>query len=79
MVSPIGLTTGLGDFSTNRHEYCGLGYSPVLHTPRLKHNQDSERITSDEDAIGTMSGASRGMRVAIVFLRNSQVPDFIYS
>ena len=50
--SPSVPATGLSDFPKNRHEYRGLGYNLVLYLPRPRHNQDGERINSDEDAIG---------------------------
>ena len=48
---PVDLTTRLSDFSTNRYEYRGLGYNPVLYLPRPRHNQNGESINSDEDLL----------------------------
>lgn len=50
-------------FSTNRYECRGLGYNPVLYLPRPRHNQNGERINSDETLLERCGGASNGIGV----------------
>lgn len=56
-----------------------LGNNPVLYLPRLRHNQHSESVNSDEDAGGKMYRPITRDGPCNHFRSYPSQPDFTYS